>query len=539
MVHQAWLTAPVSSNASVRLPRLVAGIDLRGLPIGPAEAFVLSRVDGTSSEVEIAAATGLPAEQVSETLVRLEALGAVRFEAETERPPISERPHRAPPRPSGAYRLGAIVETRAPSEPERPATRPYDPAELHEPVDIDLDRKRKILDLYYRLETSNHYELIGVPQTADKKAIKSAYYEVVGIVHPDRYFGKNLGSFKPKLEKIFARLTDAYDVLSRAAARAEYDRYLEAQRRTRALDRELAGGAAKDHASRVAEIQRQIEEEARALDRADRGVLDPRSPSMLELEPDTSAPLSSSTPPAQRSLRPSASITPPDPEARRRALARKLGRSFSGPQTPPPSGAPAQPSVPPTEWAADQLKRRYEQHVLQVKARQVEHYVATAEAAFAKGDAVSAVNALRIAAGLAPEDAALRTRLEEAQQRAEAQLANSYIEQAQYEEREGRLAEAARSYERAARGKPSARLFERTAHCLLESGGNLRLAGEHAKKAVQLAPEEPQYRVTLARFYAVAGMKQSALAELERAATLAPKDDSIKDWIRRIKRGQD
>jgi hypothetical protein len=44
--------------------------------------------------------------------------------------------------------------------------------------------------------------------------------------------------------------------------------------------------------------------------------------------------------------------------------------------------------------------------------------------------------------------------------------------------------------------------------------------------------------VTLARIYVTAGMKQSALAEFERAATLAPKDDTIRDWIRRLKRGE-
>jgi tetratricopeptide (TPR) repeat protein len=521
----------VASNASLRLPRLVSGIDLRGLPIGPAEAFVLSRIDGQTSESDIAAATGLPPEQVSATLVRLEELGAVRFEESAETPPPGERPQRAPPRPSGAYRLGAIIETRAAPAERQPAAALYDPAELDEVVDIDLARRREILDLYYRLDTASHYELFGVPADADKKAIKNAYYQVVTVFHPDRYFGKKLGSFKPKLEKVFARLTEAHDILTRQASRSEYDRYLEAQRRTRSFD---ARHDRRDHAARVARIQREIEEEARSLERTTHGTLVELAPESAEIEKaaEPGGPGS-----AQRPLRPSASLTPPDPEIRRRALARKLGRSLSGQGPALASGE--KPSAPPADWATEQLKRRYQQHLREVKQRQIEHYVALADEAFAKGDAVSGVNALRIAAGLAPEDTELTGRLAEAQQRAEAELADSYLEQAQYEEREGRLAEAADSYEKAARGKPSARLHERTAHCLLESGGNVRLAGEHAKKAVLMAPDEPAYRLTLARFYANAGMKQSALAELERAATLAPKDDTIKDWIRRIKRGQD
>jgi DNA helicase HerA-like ATPase len=42
--------------------------------------------------------------------------------------------------------------------------------------------------------------------------------------------------------------------------------------------------------------------------------------------------------------------------------------------------------------------------------------------------------------------------------------------------------------------------------------------------------------LTLGRAYLLAGMRQSALGELERAQQLAPGDDKIKDWIRRIKR---
>ena len=67
---------------------------------------------------------------------------------------------------------------------------------------------------------------------------------------------------------------------------------------------------------------------------------------------------------------------------------------------------------------------------------------------------------------------------------------------------------------------------------------DLRTAGEHARKAVGLAPEDAQCRVTLARIYVAANMKQSGLAEFERAAQLAPKDDTIKEWIRRLKRGE-
>jgi tetratricopeptide (TPR) repeat protein len=192
--------------------------------------------------------------------------------------------------------------------------------------------------------------------------------------------------------------------------------------------------------------------------------------------------------------------------------------------------------------AAEDLKRRYEQRIVQAREQQAERYVANARQAITAKDPVSAANALRIAATLVPDNASLIAGIQEAQLEADALLSGHYLAQAQYEEREGRMAEAARSYARATVGNPSSKVFERAAYCGLMAATDLRLAGEHARRAVALASpgqgEEGQARVTLARVYVSAGMKQSALAEFERAATLAPNDDTIKDWIRRLKRGE-
>ena len=49
-------------------------------------------------------------------------------------------------------------------------------------------------------------------------------------------------------------------------------------------------------------------------------------------------------------------------------------------------------------------------------------------------------------------------------------------------------------------------------------------------------PDNLHVNQRLGRIYLEAGLQKSALTELERAATLAPKDDTIKDWLRRAKR---
>jgi len=512
---------------------LVEGIDLRGLPIGPAQAFVLSRVDGVCTELEIADEAGLEPTVVAATLEELVRLGAIRF----EQPSTAEvqRARRIQPQLSGAPRIGPIIEASAEQQPRHPAAAFYDARDLNEEVEIELERRRLILDVFHRLDTMTHYEVLRIEASADKRAIKNAYFEIVNVFHPDRYFGKKLGSFKPKLERIFARLTEAHDTLTRSGPRSEYDAYLASLDQTRKFDQVDVSVALQ-----VQAIQRQIEDEARA------GLSTPPAPASSNPvhtrpgERSQSPQPTSSAEPRVSSLRP-----PSDPEARKRALARKLGgRTLSGgmpavtapPSTPAPSLAP--PRMEARERAMDELKRKYEQRISSGRIERAERFLLNARQSLASKDPISAANALRIAQSLVPDNPEIRGRLLEAQNEAESLLSGHYLAQAQYEEREGRMAEAARSYARATLGSPDARTFERAAYCALLAEGDLRVAGEHARRAVSLAPDDVQARVTLARIYVTAGMKQSGLAEFERAATLAPKDDTIRDWIRRLKRGE-
>jgi curved DNA-binding protein CbpA len=494
------------------------------LPITPEDAFVLSRLDGTTTEADIALATGLDPGVVRESLAKLARLGAVSTGAAPERP---HTPHRTPSGTSGTFHIGPVVETRADSSGHHPAAALYDPSELDEAVDLDLVRKRRILDTYYRLEQISHYEILGVDAGADKKAIKAAYFEIVNVFHPDRYFGKNLGSFKGKLERLFARTTEAHDVLTRQASREEYDRYLASVQRTRALDQTLSdrGG----HASEVERLEREIQSQIQLEEKA-----------RHSYPPPAGAPPAASSLPPQRDggAAPLHSVPPrtSDPDARRRALAKKLGVSLppAARSGPPPASSTSSPGS--RENAQADLKRRYEERVLELRRRQIDHYLAAAEKAEAGKDLVSATNALRIASSLDPSDASLAERVRSTETRAAQGLADSYIEQAQYEERESRWLEAAASYRRASRGKPTPRILERVAHCLLSGKGDLKEAADFAKRARDASPEDAAIRVTLGRIFLEAGMRKSAIAEFERAQQLAPKDDTIRDWLRRIRR---
>jgi Flp pilus assembly protein TadD len=332
------------------------------------------------------------------------------------------------------------------------------------------------------------------------KAIKSAYYDVVKVFHPDRHYGKNLGGYRPKLGRIFARLTEAHDVLTRDG-RERYDAELAARVQTR-------------HFTASA----------------------PPPPSTSGAWPSVA--------PSSRSGSQPAMPSDSDELLRRKALARKLSSSSVPPVKAPTSSGP--PSSPSSERPAaserpaisEELKRRHEELARQTRQQQVQHYMALAAAATAKNDLVSAANALRVASSLAPEDSAISDRIAELERKAAEEHWEDYAERGKAEAQEGRFSEAARCYERAVLGRPIARLLERTAFCIVEARGDLRKAGDFARRAVALAPQSPRCRLTLAQVYFAAKLPESALAELERARALDPEHEAIKELIRRVKRGE-
>lgn len=98
----------------------------------------------------------------------------------------------------------------------------FDQADLSEDVDLDVERRKEILFTAAHLTRWTHWEILGIPWNAPSSAARAAYLEGVKVFHPDRYGGKRLGSYRPRLEHVFRRITEARDLLSDEAKRAGY-----------------------------------------------------------------------------------------------------------------------------------------------------------------------------------------------------------------------------------------------------------------------------------------------------------------------------
>ena len=498
-------------DARLRTPKPVADRrDVRGAPLSPTDGFVLSRVDGIVTEKDILAATGLPDDEVVASLAKLEALGLITFDG----------PRSPTPASSGAVAVAEAHVTSstqlraAPARPEPPLTAEEETA-LGEEVELDVEIRRRVLVMYRGLQSLDHYALLGVPSTVDRKGLKRAYFDLAAKFHPDKYFRKQLGTFKLRMEAIFGRITQAHDTLTSREARAEYDAYLDEQRRSRGIEELLA-----DALAEVSRAKENIEREAGAH----------------EAPPAVSAPA-----PSPRDAGSASGVSGVDPAVRREALARRLlaGRggaaaSSSAPPNARTSSSASMPAITTTD-AMDVLRRRYDERKSMAQAVQARKYMASAESAMATGDAVAAANAFRVAMTLAPDEPGLVNRATEAQTRADSILAETYTRQASYEEKNEQWADAARSWARVCRARPNDPIpHERAANAIVKAGGDLHEGSRLAQRACTLDAESARFRTTLANVYLAAGLTRNARRELETAAQLAPHDGTIQAMLKRV-----
>jgi curved DNA-binding protein CbpA len=115
---------------------------------------------------------------------------------------------------------GALVPAKVTKPP--PNTGPTNAAALNEDVELSDERKRDILDMEVALETRDHFDVLGVSSTTSPDDIKKAFYELSRKFHPDKYFKKNLGSYRARVELVFRKLSHAYETVHDVDRRREY-----------------------------------------------------------------------------------------------------------------------------------------------------------------------------------------------------------------------------------------------------------------------------------------------------------------------------
>jgi len=199
------------------------GFDPLKAALGPDEYFVFTRMDGLTSVRDVIVATGLPTERAVSAVVKLRGLGGLLLPNEASPPPIKVA---APPRPAPVVSPAAMRPSPArPVGPNAAApasaslydlTLPNPTAdELAALAEVnDLSDKERRLILAMGRVARDPLALLGVGANADARTLKIAYFKISKDVHPDRYYGKQLGTFKERLAATFEASTRAYTRLT-------------------------------------------------------------------------------------------------------------------------------------------------------------------------------------------------------------------------------------------------------------------------------------------------------------------------------------
>lgn len=401
----------------------------------------------------------------------------------------------------------------------------YDPRELEEDVDLPYERRKQLLDLYYRLDEVDYYEALGVLYTADKKEIRAAYFALSKVFHPDSMFRKNLGSFKPKMVAVFQYLTEAYETLSKKKSRDEYDAYLRATKATKLAEQAL----------RQAAIQREQPPppppEPSPSERAMAGFPRPDAPPP-KLEPPR--------PVSEEARRLAQEVITRRLRSVTQRLPTRVVEAASSPSSPSPTVEP--PAFEGAQKGDPQdLLRRLARTLKDVSQVTGSHdhlgrAIKASREAFERGDLNEAAAQMNRALSLSNNREDLRLEYERISKALAEKMAQNYAEQAKFEAKTGKWASAALSWAKVCEGKPDDFMAHRSAaYALYKAGGDLRGAQKYAQQAVFLAPNDIDSRILLAQIYMTIGLKLNARRELEAAAKLDPGNEMVKNLLGDLK----
>ncbi len=186
-----------SGEKEERIPRLSPDWEWQSATLSPAEGFVLSRIDGQTPWSALRQIGGIAPADVDGILERWAKEGWIEVEA------------------PGCPAKVEPVEA-APAAESGPGPQP-DPS-----IDLSVELQLRIFDYEAKLESSYH-EILGVPRAAEGRDIKRAYFRLSKEFHPDRYFRRDIGDFGPRLDRIFKKVAEAYELLSDPTTRKEIE----------------------------------------------------------------------------------------------------------------------------------------------------------------------------------------------------------------------------------------------------------------------------------------------------------------------------
>lgn len=170
---------PVTEEQLALIPRPNPAMDVRSLRLDAKQGFILSRIDGLTSTSLLCDLLNISGDELVANLQYLESSGAIIWQGKTA--PVSE-----------------------------------------DGTDLTGEELDKIRDVERHIAQASHWLVLGLHSQSTSADIKRAYFSLSKLFHPDRYYGRNLGTYRERLEKVFHGIKKSYDVLSNDNEREAY-----------------------------------------------------------------------------------------------------------------------------------------------------------------------------------------------------------------------------------------------------------------------------------------------------------------------------
>jgi tetratricopeptide (TPR) repeat protein len=387
-------------------------------------------------------------------------------------------------------------------------------------IDLPAD-ERAAIDHYHALrQDATHYDLLGLPVDADRRAVRDAYFALSKRFHPDVYFKREIGAYHEKIEGIFRALTRAYDALSNPRQRAAYDKLLSDEGVTSA-PRPAPYPAPPPKITPPTGL-REAAMAAQAL--AGSRSSSPSNPS-VPVAPRAVIPEGAVIPPSLRTVleNPANSRTPTphgvhapvDESVRQRAMeamARKLGG-----RRPATASSPPTSTGPTPQQLADERRSR------------AAGILTKAEEAQKAGDLATALEGYKSALQFQKDDATLLARIDAVTQLLKMQQVTDHIEKAKAAQKERQYEQAAAHWEKAWEGRREDPSLLLNAAEILARAKEHKRAAELAQRAIGVDPKLTRAHALLAAVFLEAGLKASARGSIENLARLDPNHAQLKE----------
>ncbi|MBX3222113.1 MAG: DnaJ domain-containing protein [Labilithrix sp.] len=525
------------------------GCDLKRLPLGALEAFMLSQLDGELTLEEIAAICSLELADASRIATRLLELGAA-CESEATRAPRSmpgKRPARAAveedarrvadPRSERVAdpRSERVADPRSERVADPRSERVADPRSEGEARNVDP----RVDDVYLRpAGPAARHGAIKEPRArrgeaavhdSEKKRRRSSRSLSMRAAVPRGSTARAPSADADEPCELDDAIRQEIVDLDAKLPRLDHYAVLGVDRGSekKAIKRAYFALAAKFHPDRF--FGKKLGPARAAIERIFHRTTDAYETLTTEA---TRADYDATLPPvpagARTSRAPAAVKTPPPRKSSKMLRSSSRRMSAAKKLTPTPASkektaAEASPQRSPEKWR--QLRAAARE--VEIQAR-VEPLLRAAEEALKANDPIGAANNFRLALQHR-DDPFVRLKLEDADHLAKAVRFERSVACARAAEDDRRWPDAAIHYGRAHDTKPTAEIADRAANAIRASNGDLERAATLAEQAVSMDPKNARYRVTLGEVCLAAKLLTRAATHAELALDLAPRDPRAKE----------